>query len=344
MIIIFRLKTLIFVTGLILITLIVFYTFGINSQSTQVNSQSFIKWVDFNVPYTAMERALKYDIESYGKDIRLNWIDLLSYLGAKYGGNFSIYKSKDLDFLVERINSGETIHDLTGKMKYYDYYHEVYSAVLSGFVGEYRIEVKKSKDSDEKIWQSKYGLEAFLPIASGYGFSHYDDFGDQRSYGYKRRHLGNDLMGSVGTPIVAVESGYVEALGWDEFGGWRIGIRSFDKKRYFYYAHLRKDYPYHGDLYIGKTVKAGDVIGYMGMTGYSTRENVNNIKIPHLHFGMQLIFDESQKDGANEIWINVYNIIELLRKNSVPVYKDSETEDFYRTFDIKLSETQEVVN
>ncbi len=46
--------------------------------------------------------------------------------------------------------------------------------------------------------------------------------------------------GSIGTPIVAVESGYIEALGWNQYGGWRVGIRSFDGKRYYYYAHLRK--------------------------------------------------------------------------------------------------------
>ena len=34
----------------------------------------------------------------------------------------------------------------------------------------------------------------------------------------------------------------------------------------------------------------------MGHTGYSTTENVNNIKIVHLHWGLQLIFDESQKE------------------------------------------------
>ena len=44
----------------------------------------------------------------------------------------------------------------------------------------------------------------------------------------------------------------------------------------------------------------------MGHTGYSTTENVNNIKIEHLHWGLQLIFDESQKEGNNEIWIDVY--------------------------------------
>lgn len=338
MIIIFRLKALILIIGTILIAFIIFCCIYGDEPDAHVNSQGFIKWVDFNVPCTAMERALKYDIESYGKDIKLNWIELLAYLGGKYGGNFSKYKPKDLDNLVERIKSGETISDLTAKMKYYYYYHEAYSAVLSGFVGEYRIEVKKDKDSDEKIWQSRYGLKAFLPLANGYGFSHYDDFGDQRSYGYKRRHLGNDLMGGIGTPVTAVESGYVEALGWDEFGGWRIGIRSHDKKRYYYYAHLRKDYPYHGNLQLGGIVKAGDVIGYMGMTGYSTRENVNNIKIPHLHFGIQLIFDESQKDGAGEIWINVYNIIELLGKNRVTVCRDPETKDYNRVFDIEVPE------
>lgn len=47
-------------------------------------------------------------------------------------------------------------------------------------------------------------------------------------------------MGQVGTPVIAVESGYVEAIGWNQYGGWRLGIRSFDRKRYYYYAHLRK--------------------------------------------------------------------------------------------------------
>ena len=81
-------------------------------------------------------------------------------------------------------------------------------------------------------------------------------------------------------------------------------------------------------------VKAGDVIGYLGMTGYSTKENVNNINVPHLHFGMQLIFDESQVDSPNEIWIDVYQIIEFLKKNRSEVYKANEkTKDYERKFD-----------
>ena len=81
-------------------------------------------------------------------------------------------------------------------------------------------------------------------------------------------------------------------------------------------------------------VKAGDVIGYLGMTGYSIKENVNNINIPHLHFGMQFIFDDSQVDSPNEIWIDVYNIIEFLMQNRSEVYmSNKETKDYSRKFD-----------
>jgi hypothetical protein len=71
------------------------------------------------------------------------------------------------------------------------------------------------------------------------------------------------------------------------------------------------------------------------MTGYSTKKNVNNIRTPHLHFGMQLIFDESQKESTNEKWIDVYQIVRLLQKNRSAVIKDTELNDYFRVYDIK---------
>ncbi len=68
--------------------------------------------------------------------------------------------------------------------------------------------------------------------------------------------------------------------------------------------------------------------------GYSVKENVNNINVPHLHFGIQLIFDEVQKDGTNQIWIDVYQIIEFLRKNKSEVYRNTDTYEFYRKYNI----------
>ena len=127
----------------------------------------------------------------------------------------------------------------------------------------------------------------------------------------------------------------MKLFGWNQYGGWRVGIRSFDKKRYYYYAHLRKGHPYAEDIYEGKIIKAGDVIGYLGMTGYSTKEDVNNINIPHLHFGIQLIFDEVQKEEPNEIWVDVYNLIDLLKKNrSSIVLNNKETRDYIRKYEI----------
>lgn len=295
------------------------------------NENDYIKWVDFTPTYEALSKTSKLDIESHnnGSEITYNWIQLLACLACKYGGNFKKFNDADLNSLTDKIKSGTSIEELTKDLKYYSYYYEAYDAVLHDFIGEYEIEVTNS-ETNEKTFEKKYGLKAFCPIAANYNFSHYDDFGASRSYGYKRSHLGNDLMGSVGTPIVAVESGVIEAVGWNQYGGWRIGIRSFDGKRYYYYAHLRKNHPYSQELKEGQTINAGDVIGYLGMTGYSTTENVNNINIPHLHFGLQLIFDESQKDGTNQIWIDVYQIIEFLKKNSSQVYKDSKSGEFYR--------------
>ena len=53
------------------------------------------------------------------------------------------------------------------------------------------------------------------------------------------------------------------------------------------------------------------------MTGYSTKENVNNI------------------NGYNKIWIDVYQIIEFLRKNKSEVQKEnSDSKDYIRKYDI----------
>lgn len=304
------------------------------NDENEEKEDNFIKWIDFNVTSEAMNLTSKLDIDSHNSnsEIKYNWIELLSYLACKCGGDFDNFKKSDLDKLVEKLQNGETIEELTKDLKYYNYYYEAYSAILSNFIGNYSIETPN--ENGETTFTKKYGIKVFLPIAKNYSFSHYDDFGKSRSYGFQRTHLGNDLMGNIGTPIVAVESGVIEHLGWNQYGGWRIGIRSFDTKRYYYYAHLRKDHPYSENLQEGDTVKAGDVVGYLGMTGYSIKENVNNINVPHLHFGMQLIFDESQVDSPNEIWINVYEIIEFLKQNRSEVYmSNKETKDYSRKFD-----------
>ena len=304
-----------------------------NDVAEAEKKKDYIKWFEFKVSYEVLDKTSKLDINSHQKNeaVKYNWVELISYLACKYQNNFSKFKQADLDKLVAELKSGKQMEELTEKMKLYKYYFEGYDSALHEFIGEYQIE---TSNSTEKKFEEKYGLKAFCPIAKGYSFSHYDDFGASRSYGYKRVHFGNDLMGNIGTPVIAVESGIVEAVGWNQYGGWRVGIRSFDKKRYYYYAHLRKNHPYAENIKEGQIVQAGDVIGYLGMTGYSTKENVNNINVPHLHFGIQLIFDEVQKEGPNQIWCDLYDLVNFLQRNRSEVYKSNqETKDYSRKID-----------
>ena len=380
-------------------------------------SEHFIRWVDFDVTADAMTQAFRYDVDTCQQELHLNWVDLLAYLGARYGGDFSHYQASDMTKAAEQLQNGVTVEELTKNMTSFAYYREAYGAVLDGMVGLYEIEIPKSEapafaladaqiqegdpaapnssaqtqtqvpnnpveptsattdssqqaqqqnsapspsvpaptlsdpdavpltpSDEEKVWVTKYGLKAFLPLAKNFPYSHYDDFGVSRSYGYRRRHLGHDMMGQTGTPVIAVESGRVEALGWNQYGGWRIGIRSFDGKRYYYYAHLRKDYPYQSNLKEGSLVTAGDVIGYLGHTGYSTTENTNNIVEPHLHFGLQLIFDESQKEGNNEIWIDCYELIRFLSMNRSETVKKEGTKEWTRVYKMKDPSVEQFSN
>ncbi|MEH2957072.1 M23 family metallopeptidase [Candidatus Merdisoma sp. JLR.KK006] len=321
---------------------------GLSATGAETGEQAgdFIKWVDFQVSASALGKAYEYDRDTFQEEVHLNWIELLAYTAARTGGDFSNESQVNacLEEAAEKLTQGKTTEELTEGMKYYDYYLEAYTAVLGGMVGEYEIQVAAKSasgsqtdegDAEKLVWERRYGLKAFLPIAKDFPYSDYDDFGVSRSYGYRRKHLGHDMMGQVGTPIIAVESGYVEALGWNQYGGWRIGIRSFDKKRYYYYAHLRQGFPYALNLEEGSIVQAGDVIGYMGHTGYSTKEDVNNIDQVHLHFGIQLIFDESQKEGNSEIWIDCYQIVKFLYRNRSECARNDETKEWYRIYDMR---------
>lgn len=316
-------------------------TMAFASSGTETQEQTekeFIKWVDFKVPHEVLDQACQWDVKTHDQEVSLNWIELLACLASANGGDFSGYKASQMDELAGKLVAEETtIQEIAADRKYYSYYLEAYTAVLGGMVGEYEIQVPKEEGAEELVWEKRYGLKAFSPVAKGYEYYDYDDFGVARTYGYKREHLGHDMMGQTGTPIIAVESGYVEAMGWNQYGGWRLGIRSFDNKRYYYYAHLRQNFPYHKSLKEGSRVQAGDVIGYLGHTGYSAKENVNNIDTPHLHWGLQLIFDESQKEGNSEIWVDCYELTRFLSQNRSETVKNQETKDYSRVYAMRES-------
>jgi len=108
-------------------------------------------------------------------------------------------------------------------------------------------------------------------VAGASSFS--DTWGDPRSGG--RTHKGVDMVAPTGTPLVAVENGYIWSPNWHWAGGNGLYVRG-DSGDIYYYAHMNG---YAPGLYDGMRVGVGQLVGYVGNTG--------NSSVPHLHLGYQ---------------------------------------------------------
>lgn len=47
-----------------------------------------------------------------------------------------------------------------------------------------------TENAIDENYEKRYGLKGYFPLARGFDYTHYDDFGVGRSYGYQRKHLG----------------------------------------------------------------------------------------------------------------------------------------------------------
>ena len=70
------------------------------------------------------------------------------------------------------------------------------------------------------------------------------------------------------------------------------------------------------------------------------KENVNNIETVHLHWGLQLIFDESQKEGNNEIWIDCYELTKFLYRSRSEVAKVEDSKEWRRVQEMQDPEVE----
>ncbi|MEK4229237.1 M23 family metallopeptidase [Solibacillus sp. FSL H8-0538] len=120
-----------------------------------------------------------------------------------------------------------------------------------------------------------------FPLPVHYDYSYRGTWGANRGWGGRRIHEGTDLFARYGTQVVSTSYGVVEAMGWNDFGGWRIGIRD-NHNTYHYYAHLNN---YHESIKVGDIVEPGMLIGYVGSSGYG-KEGTAGKFAPHLHYGM----------------------------------------------------------
>lgn len=120
-----------------------------------------------------------------------------------------------------------------------------------------------------------------FPLPANYNYSYRSTWGGKRGFGGLRIHEGTDIFADYGTPVRSTTYGVIELMGWNLFGGWRIGLRDVHNI-YHYYAHLSK---YKDEIKVGQIVKPGDVIGYVGSTGYGPPGTSGKFP-PHLHYGM----------------------------------------------------------
>ncbi|MDF2671394.1 MAG: Peptidase [Paenibacillus sp.] len=96
-----------------------------------------------------------------------------------------------------------------------------------------------------------------------------------------RSHEGVDIAAAKGTPIYSASAGTIIRLGWNTYGGYRVTIQANDSTA-LYYAHMSG---YASGLKLGGTVGAGQLLGYVGSTGYGPEGTEGQFE-PHLHFGM----------------------------------------------------------
>lgn len=134
-------------------------------------------------------------------------------------------------------------------------------------------------------------------LHNDYKIYYEDSFHAKRSFGGERVHEGCDLIASKQQrdlyPVLSMTDGIVSNVGYLNLGGYRIGITS-ESDHYYYYAHLAS---YASAFTIGQRVCAGEILGFMGDTGYGIEPGTTGQMPVHLHVGIYT----NTKDGLKAI-------------------------------------------
>ena len=120
--------------------------------------------------------------------------------------------------------------------------------------------------------------------------------------GFNKMHQGTDFAAPMGTPIMASGSGTITRAKWCGGGGNCIKIKHNSTYETIY-AHMKS---FGKGIKVGKKVRQGQIIGYVGSTGISTG--------PHLHY--EVIINRKKVNSQK------------LKLPSGKVLKDDERKDF----------------
>ncbi len=147
-----------------------------------------------------------------------------------------------------------------------------YKGAAGDFYGFYYCDPEGHDDYYNQDGQSLRKSLLKSPLRFSYISSHYSRRRYHPILKRWRPHHGLDYVAPIGTPIASIGAGKVTYRGWKGGYGNLVEIRHANNFR-SRYGHLSR---FAKNLYVGKRVKSGELIGYLGSTGLSTG--------PHLHF------------------------------------------------------------
>lgn len=234
-----------------------------------------------NSPTATMEARNEDDEDDDGTGIRLYQSIYETALRNKVPANviedlIRVY-SYDVDF-QRRVQAGDSFEvffagdeETTGP----DARNEVLFASLS-VGGEtkkyYRFQTPDDAVVDYYDETGKSAKKFLVRKPVGHGMMR-SGFGSRRHpiLGYSRMHTGVDWATGYGTPIFASGNGTIEKIGWE--GGYGKYIRIQHANGYeTAYGHMSA---YAKGMEVGKRVRQGQVIGFVGSTGLSTGAHVH---------------------------------------------------------------------
>ncbi|UCF70449.1 MAG: M23 family metallopeptidase [candidate division WOR-3 bacterium] len=163
-----------------------------------------------------------------------------------------------------------------------------YKGEVGEYYGFYYRDPEGNEDYYNKNGQSLRKSLLKSPLRYSYISSHYSRSRYHPILKRWRPHHGLDYVAPVGTPVASIGDGRVTFKGWKGSYGNLVEIRhnnNFTTR----YGHLKR---FAKNISVGRRVKSGALIGYLGSTGLSTG--------PHLHF-------ELHKNGTpiNPLRVNI---------------------------------------
>ncbi|MCL1949527.1 MAG: M23 family metallopeptidase [Turicibacter sp.] len=197
------------------------------------------------------------------------------YQASLFGG---IAKDGDGDGIADINNEEDVMYTM---VEYLRSANNFENALMGYYQNEQTVKVISEIASLFKHYNTNELSKRHFPVSLRHSYSYTDNYGAARGWGGRRSHEGIDVFAGYMTPVLSTAYGVVELIGWNEYGGYRIGIRDM-YNTYQYYAHL---HGYEGSLKEGDIVEPGQIVGYVGSTGYG-KEGTSGKFPPHLHFGL----------------------------------------------------------